>query len=120
MASGQQSVLCVLGSVLHAFHHCLPQSLHLGGRQVRRMSAIVIAVQRLRPATDPLPLPQYMTAGAAGLDLMADITEAVELAAGARAVIPTGLAVETPAGFEAQIRPRSGLALRHGITLLNT
>jgi len=61
-----------------------------------------------------------MTEAAAGLDLMADIVEPVDLAPGARALIPTGLAIELPAGFEAQIRPRSGLALRHGITLLNS
>jgi len=61
-----------------------------------------------------------MTSAAAGMDLMADTTEPVELAPGARALVPTGIAVEIPAGFEAQIRPRSGLALRHGVTLLNT
>ena len=84
------------------------------------MRPVVIAVKRLRPATDPLPLPRYMTAGAAGMDLLADLTEPVELGPGARALIPTGLAVEIPAGYEAQIRPRSGLALRHGVTLLNS
>ena len=61
-----------------------------------------------------------MSAGAAGMDLMADIADPVELLPGTRALIPTGIAVEIPAGFEAQIRPRSGLALRHGITLLNS
>jgi dUTP pyrophosphatase len=84
------------------------------------MQPVVIAVQRLRPAPDPLPLPQYMTAGAAGMDLLADVSEPVWLAPGARATISTGLAVEIPAGYEAQVRPRSGLALRHGVTLLNT
>ena len=87
---------------------------------MRRMEPVVIAVQRLRPASDPLPLPRYMTAGAAGMDLLADVSEPVPLTPGARALIPTGLAVEIPAGYEAQIRPRSGLALRHGVTLLNT
>ncbi len=80
----------------------------------------MIAVKRLRPATDPLPLPRYMTPGAAGMDLLADLTDPVELAPGARALVPTGLAVEIPAGYEAQVRPRSGLALRHGVTLLNS
>jgi len=75
---------------------------------------------RVRPTSEDLPLPRYMTADAAGMDLLADVTEPVELAAGGRALIPTGLAVEIPTGFEAQIRPRSGLALRHGITLLNS
>ena len=84
------------------------------------MRPVVIAVKRLRPATDPLPLPRYMTTGAAGMDLLADLTDPVELGPGARALIPTGLAVEISAGYEAQIRPRSGLALRHGVTLLNS
>jgi len=83
------------------------------------MERVRVAVQRVRPAADPLPLPDYMTAGAAGMDLMADITEPVELAPRAYALIPTGLALEIPPGFEAQVRPRSGLALRSGLTLLN-
>jgi dUTP pyrophosphatase len=80
----------------------------------------VIPVQRLRPSENPLPLPRYMTAGAAGMDLVADPGEPVELAPGARALVPTGIAVQIPPGFEAQVRPRSGLALRHGVTLLNS
>jgi len=84
------------------------------------MDTVVIAVKRLRPATDPLPLPRHMTAGAAGMDLFADVTDPVAIPPGGRALIPTGLAVEIPAGFEAQVRPRSGLALRHGVTLLNS
>jgi dUTP pyrophosphatase len=81
---------------------------------------VIIAVQRLHSSPDALPLPRYMSAGAAGMDLMADVVEAIELQPGTRALVPTGIAVEIPAGFEAQIRPRSGLALRHGITLLNS
>ena len=84
------------------------------------MHPVLIAVQRLRSSPDALPLPRYMTAGAAGMDLMADVVSPVELQPGGRALIPTGIAVEIPAGFEAQIRPRSGLALRHGVTLLNS
>jgi len=84
------------------------------------MDSVVIAVRRVRAESQPLSLPQYMTPGAAGMDLLADISEPVEVVPGARTLIPTGLAVEIPAGFEAQIRPRSGLALRHGITLLNS
>ncbi len=84
------------------------------------MPDVVVTVKRVRPSADQLPLPRYMTSAAAGMDLMADTTEPVELAPGARALVPTGIAVEIPAGFEAQIRPRSGLALRHGVTLLNT
>lgn len=66
-----------------------------------------------------LPLPEYETPAAAGLDLRAAVNEPVTLAPGGRAAIPTGLKVELPAGYEAQIRPRSGLALRHGISLVN-
>ena len=82
--------------------------------------AIDVRVQRLRPADPPLPLPAYQTAGAAGLDLVADLTEPIRLAPGERRAVPTGLAVEIPPGYEGQVRPRSGLALRHGLTLLNT
>lgn len=67
-----------------------------------------------------LPLPRYETAGAAGLDLMAALDGAITLAPGQRALVPTGLAVALPAGLEAQVRPRSGLALRHGLTVLNS
>ncbi len=84
------------------------------------MPQIMITVRRVRPEAEQLPLPEYMTPAAAGMDLMADITAPVELLPGTRALIPTGLAVEIPSGFEAQIRPRSGLALRYGLTLLNS
>jgi dUTP pyrophosphatase len=79
----------------------------------------LLQVRRLRPSADPLPLPAYQTADAAGMDLLADIDAPVELPPGGRALVPTGLAIEIPPGFEAQVRPRSGLALRHGVTLLN-
>ena len=78
-----------------------------------------VSVQRLPHGAD-LPLPAYATAQSAGLDLMAAVTSDVTLAAGARQLIPTGLAIALPAGFEAQVRPRSGLALKHGITVLNS
>lgn len=73
-------------------------------------------------ADQSLGLPTYETAGAAGADLRANFSDraSVTLAKGARALIPTGLRVAIPDSFEVQIRPRSGLALRHGITLLNT
>jgi dUTP pyrophosphatase len=77
-----------------------------------------IAVERLPHAAD-LPLPSYASAGAAGLDLQAAVPEPVELAPGARALIPAGIRLGLPEGFEAQVRPRSGLALRHGVTVLN-
>ena len=83
------------------------------------MQLVTIAVTRVRPEVEPLPLPRYMTSGSAGMDLLADVVEPTELSPGARALIPTGIAIELPAGFEAQVRPRSGLALRHGVTLLN-
>ncbi len=67
-----------------------------------------------------LPLPRYMTAQAAGMDLCAAVIEPVEIAQGAIKLIPTGLAMALPPGFEAQIRPRSGLAIKHGITLINS
>ncbi len=67
-----------------------------------------------------LALPAYATHGAAGLDLQAACAEPIVLAPGARALVPTGLAIAVPSGYEAQIRPRSGLALKHGITCLNS
>jgi len=67
-----------------------------------------------------MPLPAYMTAGSAGMDLAADIDDELVLAPLQRALIPTGIAIALPAGFEAQIRPRSGLALKHGLTMVNS
>jgi dUTP pyrophosphatase len=68
-----------------------------------------------------LPLPSYQSADAAGVDLMAAVPESapVVLGPGERALVPTGLAIALPSGFEAQVRPRSGLAARHGMTVLN-
>ena len=79
---------------------------------------ILIGARRLAHGRD-LPLPAYETAGAAGMDLRAALDEAVTLAPMARMAVPTGLAIALPDGFEAQVRPRSGLALRHGVTVLN-
>ncbi len=79
---------------------------------------IPIQVKRLPHGRD-LPLPAYATEGAAGMDLLAAVAEPMEVPAGARALIPTGLAIALPAGYELQVRPRSGLALHHGITILN-
>jgi dUTP pyrophosphatase len=72
------------------------------------------------PHAAGLPLPAYMSAGAAGMDLYAAVKEAVILEPGAVQLIPTGLKAAVPAGYELQIRPRSGLAIRHGISLLNS
>jgi dUTP diphosphatase len=80
---------------------------------------IQIAVCRL-PHNLDLPLPAYATAGAAGMDLLAAVAAPVAIEPGKRALIPTGLAVALPPGYELQIRPRSGLALRHGIVLPNS
>lgn len=68
----------------------------------------------------PYPLPEYATPSSAGLDLKAYITEPITLAPLERCAIPTGIQIALPEGYEAQIRPRSGLALKHGITLMNT
>ncbi len=67
-----------------------------------------------------VPLPRYMTADAAGMDLYAAVEQPEVLAPGQIKLIPTGLSISLPAGFEAQIRPRSGLALKHGVTLVNS
>ena len=82
---------------------------------------IAIDVQIL-PHGEGLPLPAYQTADAAGLDLMAAVPdgEPLTLAPGQYALVPTGLAIALPAGHEAQVRPRSGLAAKHGITVLNS
>ena len=78
-----------------------------------------ITVRRLDHNRD-LPLPRYETAGAAGMDLLAAVTADVVLQPGARAIIPTGLQMAIPAGFEVQVRPRSGLAAKNGVTVLNS
>jgi dUTP pyrophosphatase len=74
---------------------------------------------KILPHGEGLPLPARATEGAAGMDLMAAVDEAVELLPRARALIPTGLALAIPKGFEGQIRPRSGLAWKHGVTVCN-
>ena len=85
------------------------------------MTAVQVRVLRL-PHSDGLPLPAYQSSLAAGLDLVAAVpsTEPVVIAPGARAMIPTGIALALPPGFEGQVRPRSGLAARHGVTVLNS
>jgi dUTP pyrophosphatase len=82
---------------------------------------VKVAIRQL-PHAKGMALPHYATPGAAGLDLSAAISEneKITLNPGKRALIPTGLQIDLPEGFEAQIRPRSGLALKHGITLVNT
>ncbi len=78
-----------------------------------------LRVRRLPHAAD-LPLPSPASPGAAGLDLRAAVVEDVLLRPGERSLVPTGLVLELPEGYEGQVRPRSGLALRHGVTCLNS
>ena len=80
---------------------------------------VLVAVKRL-PHNIELPLPKYETEVAAGMDLPAAIDQDWTLISGERALVPTGLAISLPTGYEAQIRPRSGLAIKNGITVLNT
>ena len=82
-------------------------------------SDITVPVQRLPHARD-LDLPAYATPASSGVDLLAAIAEPVRIAPGKRALIASGIAVALPEGFEAQVRPRSGLALKHGVTVLNS
>lgn len=87
------------------------------------MSGLVtLKVRRLAGAEgpDPLPPPTYATAAAVGMDLAAAVRTPLELKPGHRALVPTGFALELPAGHEGQVRPRSGWALRHGVTVLNS
>ena len=79
--------------------------------------AVTVKIRRVGERGPPLDLPRYHTPGAAGLDLLAD--EAVTLAPGERCLVPTGVAVAIPPGHEGQVRPRSGLALRHGVGMAN-
>ena len=83
------------------------------------MTPVEVAVRRLPHAAD-LPLPAYATAQSAGMDLLAAVQSEVTLGPGERRLVPSGLAIALPAGYEAQVRPRSGLALKHGVTCLNT
>jgi len=83
-------------------------------------SSVSVRVRRVRAHSEPLPLPRYETELAAGMDLRADIEGELTLGPMERVAVPTGLALAMPPGYEAQLRPRSGLALKHGITLLNS
>jgi dUTP pyrophosphatase len=82
---------------------------------------VTISIDLVRlPHAEGLPLPDYATAGAAGMDLLAAVREPLTIAPGDRVLVPTGLTIALPAGYELQVRPRSGLALRHGIVLPNS
>jgi dUTP pyrophosphatase len=81
--------------------------------------SVAVPVRRL-PHAEGLPLPAYATDGAAGMDLTAAVTAPLALPPGGRVLVPTGLEIALPPGYEAQVRPRSGLALKHGVTVLNS
>jgi len=83
------------------------------------MGKISVCIQRIA-GNDDMPLPQYMTSEAAGMDIFAAVVQEEVILPGERKKIPTGIAIALPDGFEAQIRPRSGLAIHEGITLLNS
>ncbi|MDE0812974.1 MAG: dUTP diphosphatase [Alphaproteobacteria bacterium] len=83
------------------------------------MTMFDVAVSRLPHGAD-LALPAYATPGSAGLDLLAAISDDISLVPGSRVLMPTGLAIALPEGYEAQVRPRSGLALKNGVTVLNS
>jgi dUTP pyrophosphatase len=83
------------------------------------MEQVRVAIERLDGSQD-LPLPRYMTDHAAGMDLVAAVKSELTIPPGERALVATGIAIALPEGYEAQIRPRSGLALRSGVTLVNT
>ena len=87
-------------------------------RPERALEDICISVRR-QPGQEDIPLPCYMTAAAAGMDVFAAVEGELSLPPGRRALVPTGIAISLPDGFEAQIRPRSGLAIKHGVTILN-
>ena len=84
------------------------------------MSSIEVKLRRVGADSADIPLPRYLTPYSAGLDLYAVIPDAVTLAPGERTLIPTGIALEIPPDYEAQIRPRSGLAIKSGVTVLNS
>ena len=84
------------------------------------MEEIQIAIKRVRSGGATASLPAYMTEGAAGMDLCADLSDDLQLEPLQRTLIPTGIAIALPFGYEAQIRPRSGLALKEGLTLVNS
>lgn len=84
------------------------------------MAEVKVQIRRVRHGKSAVPLPRYMTEGSVGLDLAAAVEDEVVLAPLERALVPAGFALALPVGFEAQIRPRSGLALKHGVTLVNS
>jgi dUTP pyrophosphatase len=89
------------------------------GGKLEMVEEVRVSILRL-PGAEDIPLPSYMTKQAAGMDLCAAVEREITILPGERKLIPTGLTVALPDGFEAEIRPRSGLALKHGVTLVNS
>jgi dUTP pyrophosphatase len=83
------------------------------------MKSVHIRISRVSPGSRDIPLPSYATPGSSGMDIHAAVDKTVVLKPGESALIPSGFSLEIPRGFEAQVRPRSGLALRHGVGILN-
>lgn len=83
------------------------------------IETVSVEIKR-KPGTADIPLPQYMTEHASGMDLRAAVEEPVEIAPGAVRLIPAGIVIALPPGYEAQVRPRSGLALKHGLLVVNS
>jgi len=83
-------------------------------------SPIEVRIVRIAPEQRDIPLPSYATSGSAGMDLHAAVDRELVILPGETALVPTGFIIEVPAGYEAQVRPRSGLALKHGIGVLNS
>jgi len=93
----------------------------MGAGNSNGTEAVVVGLRWLQPqTTQDLELPRYHSALAAGMDVRAAVEQDVEIAPGRIALVPTGFAVAIPPGYEMQVRPRSGLALRHGLTLINS
>lgn len=84
------------------------------------MEKLTVPITRIRQGFDDLPLPAYQTVGSAGVDLRAAVDASLLIEPGGRALVPSGVAIALPTGFEAQVRPRSGLAVKHGVTVLNS
>ena len=83
------------------------------------MQELTVSIKRL-PGNDDIPLPRYMTEGSSGMDIFAAVIEEKTMLPGERELVPAGIVIELPLGFEAQIRPRSGLAIKNGVTALNS
>lgn len=84
------------------------------------MEEVSVQIKRVERSGSPVALPAYMTEGSAGMDLVAALRDEIVVRPLDRALIPTGIALALPAGFEAQVRPRSGLALEYGLTIVNS